>query len=388
MRRAAYPLFALWAAMALVACIVQARQGDVIEVLLTPALGVLAGVGTVLWRRRPENPIGPILLGLALLVTTSAAAGGIYAPYEEAADASLTMRLLAWFDQWVIFLWFGLVGILLPLLFPDGRMPSRRWRPVLWAGAAMVTLSVLGTAFGTPRLDSGSGDGFHNPLALGGPVGDVLDAATALGSPVFGVVVLLALASVVVRFRRARGVERQQLKWFLYAIGLLLTGLAAAAISEATGWEPLGNLGWTVFIASLIFAMPLSIAVAVLRYRLYDIDLVIRRTLVYGALTVTLAAAYLGSVLLVGLAVGRSGFAVAVSTLAVAALFRPARARIQSAVDQRFYRRRYDAAQTLEEFGVRLRDEIDLEALAADLRGVVGDTVQPAHVSLWLRSSR
>jgi hypothetical protein len=383
MRRLAWPLFGLWVALTLAACVLQARHGDIIEVLLTPALGVLAGVGALLWRRRPENPIGPILLVLALLVTASAAADGVYSGSE---DPSLVLRLLVWFDQWVIFLWFGLVGILLPLLFPDGGLPSRRWRPVLWAGVAMVVLSVFGTMFGTPRLDSGSGDGFHNPLAIGGPAGEVLDAATALGGPVFGVVVLLALASVIVRFRRARGVERQQLKWFLYAIGLLLTGLAAAAISEATGWEPLGNVGWTVFLTSLIFAMPLSIAVAILRYRLYDIDLVIRRTLVYGALTLTLAAAYLGSVLLVGLAVGKSGFAVAVSTLAVAALFRPARARIQGAVDQRFYRRRYDATQTLEAFGVRLRDELDLEALTADVRGVVRDTVQPAHVSLWLRS--
>jgi len=380
MRWLAYPLFGLWVALALIACTVQAREGDTIEVLLTPAFAVLAGVGALLSRRRPENPIGPILLGLALLVTASVVADGIFAA-SDAAAAGLAVRLLVWFNEWVIFLWFGLVGVLLPLLFPDGRLPSRRWRPVLWAGAATVALSILGTAFGAPRFD-----GIPNPLAIGGPVGDALEAVVAIGGPGFGIVVLLSLASVVARSRRARGVERQQLKWFGYAIGLLLTGLAASAISEATGWQLIGDLGWTVFLASLIFAMPLAIAVAILRYRLYDIDLVIRRTLVYGALTLILGAAYLGSVLLVSLAVGESGLATAVSTLAVAALFRPARARIQAVVDRRFYRRRYDAAQTLEAFGTRLRDELDLEALTADVHGVVRDTVQPAHVSLWLRS--
>ena len=386
MRRLAYPLLGVWAALAVVAVVMQAQAGEQLEGLTTFALGVLAGVGALLSRRRPENPIGPILLGLALVVTLSVVGDGISSRYEDNPDPGLGVRLVVWFDEAVIYVWFGLVGLLLPLLFPDGRLPSRRWRPVLWAGLALVALAVLGTLFGVEQGDWDGTGTLRNPLAIGGPVGDALEAGVAIGGPLFGVLVLLALASVVVRFRRARGVERQQLKWFGYAIGLLLCGLAAAAISEATGWELIGNVGWSVFLGSLIFGMPLAIGVAILRYRLYDIDLVIRRTLVYGALTLTLGAAYLGSVLLVGLAVGRSGFAVAVSTLAVAALFRPARARIQGAVDQRFYRRRYDAAQTLEAFGLRLRDELDLEALSADVRDVVHDTVQPAHVSLWLRS--
>ncbi len=387
MRRLAYPLLALWVALTVTACVLQARNGDIVEVITTPVLGVLAGVGTLLWRRRPENPIGPLLLVLAVVVTASVVGDAITSPYEDAEEVpGLAVRLVVWLDEALIYVWFGLVGVLLPLLFPDGRLPSRRWRPVLWAGVALVVLAVFGTTFGVEGTDWGAGGTLTNPLAIGGAAGDALEAAADLSGPAFAVVVLLALASVVVRFRRARGVERQQLKWFGYAIGLLLSGLAAAAISEATGWEPLGNVGWTIFLVSLIFGMPLAIGVAILRYRLYDIDLVIRRTLVYGALTVTLAGAYLGSVLLVSLAVGESGLATAVSTLAVAALFRPARARIQGAVDQRFYRRRYDAARTLEAFGARLRDELDLEALAADVRDVVQDTVQPAHVSLWIRS--
>ncbi len=206
---------------------------------------------------------------------------------------------------------------------------------------------------------------------------------------------MLAAAAVVVRLRRARGAERQQLKWFAYVGVLAAVCLSVAVVGSALADDPRptasrrsrSSAGWpdSRSSASGSRSPPAS---AILRHRLYDVDVVIRRTLVYGALTATLGALYLGLVLLIGLAVGTSNLAIAISTLAVAALVRPARARIQAAVDQRFYRRRYDAGRTLEAFGARLRDELDLETLAADLRGVVRDTVQPAHVSVWLRSER
>jgi hypothetical protein len=190
-----------------------------------------------------------------------------------------------------------------------------------------------------------------------------------------------AVASVVLRFRRSHGVERQQLKWFAAAAALLVAAFVLSftlspVVGEETGWA---------FIAFALLGVAVAVAIAILRHRLYDIDVVINRALVYGALTATLGATYLALVLLIGLAVGRSGFAVAVSTLAVAALFGPARARIQGAVDRRFYRRKYDAQRTLEAFAARLRDEVALDALDSELRGVVRSTMQPSHVSLWLR---
>jgi hypothetical protein len=387
-RRLAWPLFGLWMALTVAACALQLAAGGILDAMFAPALGVLAAVGALLSRRRPENPIGPLLLALAILVTFSVAVEGLYSPYDDDPNPPLAIRVAAAINDPLGQVWFVLVGVALPMLFPTGRLPSPRWRPVLWTGTGLLVLGALSTALGTRRLDFGEHGGLVSPLAVPGTAGAVLRVVSGIAEVGFFLIVLCALASVVVRLRRASAVERQQLKWMALAFVVLLSGLVAAAVGESVGWEPIGNVGWSVFLLGLFLGLPVAIAMAILRYRLYDIDLVIRRTLVYGALTLTLAGAYLALVLLVGLAVGRSGFATAVSTLAVAALFRPLRARIQGAVDRRFYRRRYDAAQTLEAFGAHLRDELDLEALAADVRAIVHDTVQPTHVSLWLRSGR
>ena len=389
-RALAWPLLAVWVALALASAVLQMAVSDPTEAVLVFFLAVLAGVGGLLMRRAPENPIGVILMLLALFITTSAVASGIYLRVDDATP-SLAVALLMWFDSWVIYVWFGLVAILLPLLFPDGALPSPRWRPLLWVGVLVMSLAIVGTAFGSARLDAGREESIANPLAVGGSAGEVLRQAQRVGEVAFVAVLLVVLAAVVVRLRGSEGVERQQLKWFAYAAGLLLIGLAASAVSELTGYQPLGNAGWAIFLFSLLIGLPLAIAVAILRHRLYDIDVVIKRTLVYGSLTVLLAAAYLALVLslrvLLGPLTGESDLAVAASTLTVAALFRPLRSQVQQLVDRRFFRRRYDAAHTIEAFSARLRHEVDLEAVSTDLAAVVHDTMQPAHVSLWLRHS-
>lgn len=283
---------------------------------------------------------------------------------------------------------FCLFGVVL-LLFPSGSLPTPRWRPVLRGLLAAGVVGALGYALLVDRFDDPYG-AFRNPIAIGGTNGPG-DGLTALAWLVCMVCVVAAAVALVRRFRAARGVERLQLKWVVFSGAMLaavfLVGFPTFLFPVPDSVESVRGSAFTLASAGI----PVAAGIAILRYRLYDIDVVINRTLVYGSLTATLAAVYLGSVLLLQLALGPvtsgSSLAVAVSTLAVAALFRPARARIQSVVDRRFYRSKYDAARTLEGFGLRLREQVDLEALGSELRSVVRETMQPAHVSLWLRES-
>ncbi|MDQ3663755.1 MAG: hypothetical protein M3353_03725 [Actinomycetota bacterium] len=223
------------------------------------------------------------------------------------------------------------------------------------------------------------------------------EAMVGVGNVLLAAGIVVSAAALVVRLRRSRGREHVHLKLFTYIASLAATAIivgvpALFAGSSTPDWvDVIGTIGWLSALALILIGLPVAIGVAILRHRLYDIDIVINRTLVYGSLTVTLLATYLVLVLLLRLVLdplfGESKLAVAGSTLAVAALFRPIRARIQTAVDHRFFRSRYDAARTLEGFSGRLRQELDLESLGTDLRGVVQDTMQPAHVSLWLRST-
>ena len=385
MKAAAWALLAVYLALAAAAVALVAFAGANTDALGALAFGGFAGVGALIALRRPGNAVGWILLGIAI----SFAAGETALAYV--AEPSNPGRVaVAWVAGWMPNVWFALAIIFLPLLFPHGRLPSPRWRPVLWLGVAEIVLGAGSAALAPGALELQSGIVIENPL---GVEGGVFDVVSTVGVVLGAVAVVLAAASVVVRLRRARGAERQQLKWFAY-VGVLAAACLFVAVLVGSvlrdpdeGFAVVAVGAWLSGLALLAFGLPAATGIAILRHRLYDVDVVIRRTLVYGALTATLGATYLGLVLLVGLAVGQSNLAIAASTLAVAALFRPARAGIQAAVDRRFYRRRYDATQTLEAFGARLRDEIDLEALGADLRDVVAESVQPAHVSLWLRSA-
>ena len=240
----------------------------------------------------------------------------------------------------------------------------------------------MSNALAPGPMDSADFAWIDNPFGIGGlGLGTLADVSFAL----VGAAALAGIASLVVRYRRAHGIERLQLRWVAGAACLLV--LVAVGGDVASALARLGRrLGGTLLG---LLCVAVAVAVSLLRYRLYDIDVVINRTLVYGALTAMLAATYLASVLLLQLvlggATGDSGLAVAASTLAVAALFRPARARIQQAVDHRFYRRKYDAERTVEAFSARLRDQVDLAALDRELSAVVRETLQPTHVSLWLR---
>jgi hypothetical protein len=383
MRLAAWGALAAYAAITVLAVELVVVQGASADSLGALGFAGFAVVGALIALRQPRNAVGWLLLVVAIVFAAVNAGEG----WVEVGNPGRVA--VAGPTSWGTNVWFSLGIIVLPLLFPNGRLPSSRWRLVLYLAFLDLALSVSSAMLRSGPLDLQQSSGIDNPLGVEGGLSKTLsDIEVPLGVTAL----ILAGASVVVRFRRSRGLERQQLKWFAL-VGVSTAVCLAVAICFGTiladhRYNVIAVTGWLTGLALLGIGLPLATGFAIFRHRLYDVDVVIRRTLVYGALTATLGALYLGLVLLIGLAVGRSNLAIAISTLTVAALVRPARSRIQAGVDQRFYRRRYDAARTLEAFGTRLRDELDLETLAADLRGVVRDTVQPAHVSVWMRSER
>ena len=361
----------------------------VLSAIACAAAVLFSAVGFLIARREPGNAIGWIFLGSGAMLATMAAAYG-YADLALYGDEGLPGGVWAgWVANWTFIPPVFIAPCFVAQLFPTGRPLSRRWRVVLIVSIVFAVQAVVESALDPGKLDPYPDH--TNPAAPPDPAGSVVSALNAagenVGAPLF---LLLSLAALVLRFRRSYGVERQQMKWLAFAASVLVLAFAVTfAAAPVLGDGLLSDVLFLAGIAGLVF-MPVAVAVAILRYRLYEIDRVISRTLVYGSLTVVLGAAYAGLVL-AGQAVfssfaGGSDLAIAVSTLVVAALFLPLRGRVQRLVDRRFYRRRYDAQRTLEAFGARLREEVDLDALAAELGAVVTETMQPAHVSVWRRS--
>jgi hypothetical protein len=349
------------------------------------AFQLLATVGALIAVRQPRNAIGWLFCTAAALCQWANAVGA-YSYFAEERD----LPGVVWPSVVFASLWG--TGILLVAvfgfqLFPDGRPLSRRWRWLVVVAVVTVSIETLSAILIAGPVE-GIPDGYVNPIGVPG----MNHVAGAAWLGLLGLL-LASLLSLVLRFRRSQGVERQQLKLFVGTVGFVVGCIMALSLlHERTNvLDPIGGFTDVVWLL-LISLVPASVGVAILRYRLYDIDRVISRTLVYGSLTVVLGASYLGLVL-AGQAVfssfaGGSDLAVAVSTLVVAALFLPVRSRVQSFVDRRFYRRRYDAQRTLEGFGARLREQIELTALERDLQAVVTETMQPAHASVWLRRAR
>jgi hypothetical protein len=349
------------------------------QVFLVPGF---ATVGALIAARR-ANTVGWLFVGLGLVAALHAFSMAYAERDSLIAPASLpAIYFIGLLSGWLWPLNYFLLALVL-LLFPDGRLPSPRWRPaarfILVAWGVSILLNALGPSEGNPL----------SVLALQRPAGHLLlliiNAAALAG-------LVISAAAPFLRFRRAGYQQRQQLKWVAFTVAVsVLSVLVSLGLDELFPGVPvIGLLGLLGFLG-VVVGFPVAVAVAILRHRLYDIDRVINRTLVYGLLTVLLAGIYAGVVLVLGQLFGGIGeqapsWAVAGATLAVAALFQPARRRIQAVVDRRFNRRKYDAARTVEAFSSRLRDEVDLDTLSAELLAVVDDTVQPAKASLWLRS--
>jgi hypothetical protein len=356
---------------------------DTTELFLWVAFAAFMAVGGLIVARRPGNSLGWAFSAAGLLaVTGELATEYAWYSYVDQYTSMPGAIAAAWYANWSWFPTFFLAAWFPLLFFPTGHLLSTRWRPVAWVGGGGIVAITLLAAL-DPSLDVPHNRSLANPIGIAGlpEAEDSSTGAALLSLLLFSVVA--ALIQLVFRFRHSRGEERQQLKWFTYAGAVMVLIFVAQEVTP---------LALPDFMFGILIGMiPVSAGVAIFRYRLYDIDLIINRTLVYGALTTVLALVYLGGVVGVGGLVReitgqeRNNLVVAASTLAVAGVFRPARTRIQAFIDQRFYRSKYDAQRTLTAFSAKMRDQIDLDSLTSEMVAVVRETVQPTHISVWLK---
>jgi hypothetical protein len=356
--------------------------GLLIPFSVAPTLAALvaSAVGVVLASRRPRHPVGWLLLALGLVIATSGAAAayasyGLFVRPGALPGAGVVARVYAPLIEAV----FAILGFIV-LLTPTGSPPTRRWRWWAWVSASTMAVLLVAATIAPGSIDPRilAEEGPQDLRTFGGALLVVNLAAQAVGI----LIILAGAGSLVTRFRHARGVERQQLRWV--GLAAALTGVAMLAVAVLIAADKVLLAGWASVLCTTF--LPLATGAAILRYRLYDLDRIISRTLAYGLLTLLLGGGYAGVVLGLGQLLGsNSPLVVAGATLAVAAVFQPARRRIQQAVDRRFNRRRHDAAQTIEAFSARLHQEVDLDTLTAELLAVVEQTMQPTQASLWLR---
>ena len=352
-------------------------------------------VGALIVSRRPHNKVGWVMLGIGAVLGTSELFDAYFSYTLSVRPGSLPrpdIPLALNAPMWVPFI--GLPGTFLILLFPDGRLPSPRWKPWAWFCGLAMSLSYLAIIIQPYEFVEEGYPGVTNPFGI--------EVMETIGGPLLAILLTIPIAIVgcavalIRRFRRSHGRDRLQLKWLVTAAGMVAAvyglNMVVSLPFTITGRE---SPSWLVWLENLsiipFFLIPVAVGIAILKHRLYDIDIIINRALVYGTLTVALTITYVVIITMLQVVArpfaGESQIAVAGSTLAVAALFRPARLRVQALIDRRFYRSRFDAARTLEAFSARLRDDVDLESLTEDLLGVVDQTMKPAHRSLWLANT-
>ena len=360
-------------------------SANLADYLFTVSVATFTVVGALIVWKQPTNAVGWAFALVGLLWATGDFSTAFAHYGTEISPGLPGVTLAAWYGEWFWLVWLLLMFFVTPVLFPTGRPLSKRWRVVLWSICGYAALLVGAAMLEEDLQVVGTGKNLRNPIGIEGFHDIETGALEIFVFPWLLLTLVAGLVAIVVRFRRSRGEERQQLKWFAFAVVALVSEFLIQIVLDSVF-----GIRYEFVDAIFMAFVPASAAIAILRYRLYDVDVVINRTLVYGVLSAVLAGIYVGLVFafqgLLAPFTAESDLAIAASTLAVAALFRPARTRVQAFIDKRFYRRKVNAQRTLDGFTAELRDEVDLGALSARLTAVVSDTMQPAHVSLWLRA--